>query len=288
MGENELKIKSGGRFGGFISEDEGTSVELSPEEKNLVERIMGNSIRKGTSSISASNPIKDSAGRGKRIAKTVIRKIEKPGYKKMIKAKQLKIKKSLDAIIAKGGPGSGRKPHPDWTQGPPERHPRQPVKIKKSLEQQKLEALIILKSERIMCELQGNSVKVSDLDLVKGYGSIQKIPGDMMKAEDARPPKDWWDNCLERAKSWADDPARVCGSLWANPERWDITRGGGESSGKGEATKEAYGKMEDEESVLKMIDEEKKVKDFGGTSQVIAPSDCHTEDLSPSEKNISS
>jgi len=51
--------------------------------------------------ISAGGPIKDSIGRGKRIAKKVVKTIEKPNYKSMIKEKKISIAKSLDNIIKK-------------------------------------------------------------------------------------------------------------------------------------------------------------------------------------------
>ncbi len=31
---------------------------------------------------------------------------------------------------------------------------------------------------------------------------------------DKRPPKRWWENCMKRARKFADDPARYCGGLW--------------------------------------------------------------------------
>lgn len=39
--------------------------------------------------------------------------------------------------------------------------------------------------------------------------------------KDERPPKTWWDNCISRAQSFADDPSKFCGDLWHNgpPEK---------------------------------------------------------------------
>jgi hypothetical protein len=50
----------------------------------------------------------------------------------------------------------------------------------------------------------GNSVKSA---------SLRKLA-----PEDARPPKDWWDNCIARAKKFATDPQSFCGGLWYHPE----------------------------------------------------------------------
>ena len=33
-------------------------------------------------------------------------------------------------------------------------------------------------------------------------------------AQDKRPPKAWWDNCVSKAQGFADDPARFCNWLW--------------------------------------------------------------------------
>jgi len=107
---------------------------------------------------------------------------------------------------------------------------------------------------------------------------LVNLKNELMKAETGRPPKKWFDACLSRAGKWADDPAKACGALWHDPEKWDET--------KGEATKEAYGKSV--EGVSKMVEDKKKVEDFGGESQIVNPDKPKTEDLKPSEKNISS
>lgn len=52
----------------------------------------------------------------------------------------------------------------------------------------------------------GNDVSLGDEGLEKE------------EAKDKRPPKDWWDNCIARAKRFADDPERFCGALWYNPD----------------------------------------------------------------------
>lgn len=37
---------------------------------------------------------------------------------------------------------------------------------------------------------------------------------ELQKDPDGRPPKEWWDNCVARAESFATDPDKFCGALW--------------------------------------------------------------------------
>lgn len=65
----------------------------------------------------------------------------------------------------------------------------------------------------------------------------------MAKQEGRRPPKDWWDRCVGRAESFADDPEAFCGWLWYH----------GEEEGFG-SLREAFGKSdEDVFSAFRMI-----------------------------------
>lgn len=54
------------------------------------------------------------------------------------------------------------------------------------------------------------------------------------KPKDKRPPKAWWDNCIRKAKKFADDPNKFCGALWANPNEF----------GGGSKMRDAFGKSE--------------------------------------------
>jgi len=110
--------------------------------------------------------------------------------------------------------------------------------IKERMNTIKSKDIAFLKADRLIHKMQGYS-PISDDDIKK---SLTVIP-DILKDPDDRPPKNWWNACINRAKSWADDPAKVCGSLWHSSERYDPTRGG-IAPGKGAAMKEAYGKME--------------------------------------------
>jgi hypothetical protein len=63
----------------------------------------------------------------------------------------------------------------------------------------------------------------------------------MTAPEDRRPPKKWWERCIERAKSFADDPESFCGGLWHHPEDFP----------GGEKMKESFGKPIKRSSTLR-------------------------------------
>ncbi len=48
--------------------------------------------------------------------------------------------------------------------------------------------------------------------------SPRKLSFHKTAPEDRRPPKGWWENCIARAKKFADDPESFCGGLWYHPE----------------------------------------------------------------------
>jgi len=66
---------------------------------------------------------------------------------------------------------------------------------------------------------------------------------ELQKPNDERPPKQWWENCTRRARSFATDPDRFCGDLWYHGPN---------------AKREAFGKAldvkEERELLLKEID----------------------------------
>ncbi|MEW6295955.1 MAG: HK97 family phage prohead protease [Candidatus Diapherotrites archaeon] len=87
---------------------------------------------------------------------------------------------------------------------------------------------------------------------------MRQVEGEKMnKFDDAyysfdkndRPPKNWWDKCIERAESWASDPAKVCGALWHDPGRW--------AHGSGPAMQESYGKSMEVKNMEEKKQEEK-------------------------------
>ena len=48
--------------------------------------------------------------------------------------------------------------------------------------------------------------------------SIDKIIENIQKQESERPPKKWWNNCIEAAREFADNPEAFCGWLWYHGE----------------------------------------------------------------------
>jgi hypothetical protein len=50
--------------------------------------------------------------------------------------------------------------------------------------------------------------------------------------DDGRPPSDWWDSCISKAQSFADDPTQYCGWLWVSgPEQLKSSFGGASTKG---------------------------------------------------------
>lgn len=256
--------------------------------------------------IMTGGPMDKSVSTGKKIAKTVIQKIQKPGYSKVTETRKIKIKKSLDSVIKqleekcdenvveKGGPGSGRKTgqrpmktHWEASGGQsgvldqPKlkgesfqeglKHRLKNTTIKKSLDEIRLEDVILLKSEKMIDSLEEEpSEKVSDSELVKGFGSIENIPANLMKAEN-RPPAEWWASCIMKAEVWAGgDVCKECNKIWTGEEDEE----------------------EEDPDLEKMVE---KVKDWerepefdeGGESQVSGdPTKANIKDLKPYEKDI--
>jgi len=56
--------------------------------------------------------------------------------------------------------------------------------------------------------------KKYDLVILKAISRLDKAISKMEK--NGRPPKDWWEACTSRARSFADDPDKFCGWLWTS------------------------------------------------------------------------
>lgn len=69
----------------------------------------------------------------------------------------------------------------------------------------------------------------TDYELNEAEKKIAVIYKEAQK--DRRPPKDWWENCIKRARRFADDPESFCGALWYRPEDFP----------HGEKLREAFG-----------------------------------------------
>lgn len=94
------------------------------------------------------------------------------------------------------------------------------------------------------------------------------------KPEDERPPKRWWENCIDRASSWADDPASVCGALWYHPERFIGGEKMREAYGKGGVSLTEEKKQEEQSLEARIASLEKKVQEL---EQKLAPVEEVTE-----------
>ena len=61
----------------------------------------------------------------------------------------------------------------------------------------------------------GTPIKCFDTE-AEAQAMHQAIEANKGLVKDGRPPKDWWDACVARAGSFADDPSAFCGDLWHN------------------------------------------------------------------------
>lgn len=61
---------------------------------------------------------------------------------------------------------------------------------------------------------------VMELENMIDYAKIREMDlktlRELFGADAEKPPKDWWDNCESKAQSFATDPAKFCGWLWAH------------------------------------------------------------------------
>jgi hypothetical protein len=102
-----------------------------------------------------------------------------------------------------------------------------------------------LRAHAILLKMQGNYEKVGDMQLLKDFGKkdegiseflsnefSESASDDLAKEDEApddvesddmikqlllvknRPPLDWWNNCMQKAKGYSDLPATYCGKMW--------------------------------------------------------------------------
>jgi len=107
----------------------------------------------------------------------------------------------------------------------------------------------LAKAEEYLRQIAASHIPSEDYELT-GYEVNEDEKGVRLvfsKKKDRRPPKDWWENCIKRAKRFADDPESFCGALYYRPESFP----------QGEKLKEAFGKpykgslTKEEEKILK-------------------------------------
>jgi len=92
------------------------------------------------------------------------------------------------------------------------------------------------KTDAEIAQLLG--ITLARIEETTGYLQAESIKQKMRAkaaTKDNRPPKAWWDACTSRAGSFADDPDKFCGALWANPSAFGGGREMRESFGKGGA-----------------------------------------------------
>jgi hypothetical protein len=101
-----------------------------------------------------------------------------------------------------------------------------------------------LRAHAILLEMQGDYERVGDMQLLKDFGKkdegiseflsneFSESASDDLAKEDGvdeddedelvkslllaknRPAKDWWENCINKAKKFSDQPAGYCGKMW--------------------------------------------------------------------------
>lgn len=118
-----------------------------------------------------------------------------------------------DKVVKRGGQWCVVHCHPDGTPG-------KSIKCYPGTPEGKARA------EAMHRAIQARKAKsILDFMVTEGESMIDyaKIPEmdlqtlkELFGADAEKPPKDWWDNCESKAKSFATDPAKFCGWLWAH------------------------------------------------------------------------
>ena len=184
-------------------------------------------------------------------------------------AKNTRIRKSLNRLISTLETGIEKTKKTKFPKFVPFRDMVNPIKER-----------ITLSLHKAISQLEEHP-PMSDDDVMKSFHG--QIP-DIMKDASKRPPKDWWNNAIEKSASFADDPVMYAGSLWY----------GADYKSDGNLTKALDELNPDIDSMQKAVAEPigskmgpettKKPADFGGESEVTGSgSHVKTDDLRPSQ-----
>jgi len=117
-------------------------------------------------------------------------------------------KNRLDVLknhLEKGGAGSGRRNIFNNTKKG-EELAKDMVVVKKSTPEETRAYMGLRKN---IAYIEG-FIPMNDDEVLKEFDSIPEV----MKSEENRPPKSWWDTCMKKAGTFADDPKTFTVELW--------------------------------------------------------------------------